>query len=140
MPFSRIKGSDRGFERFPISSITVAIGDVLMYDYGNEVVILATSACTPERLAGVAVEAATTSDTFVLAQKIVAEDEYIADTQNNSASTDNYHRQALQDEDQVNNGADQTDDTGVFMQLSPVGAAGDKKVRGRFILSQDRAA
>ena len=129
-----------GFERVAISSITVAVGDALMWDYENEVAILATSALTPERLAGVAVEAASTSATSVLVQKPAEYDEYIADTTSNTAETDNYHRLALTNEDTVANGADDTADTGVFMQLSTVGATSDKKIRGRFVTRQDRAA
>lgn len=138
--FSRVSGSDRGFERVTISSITVAVGDLLMWDYENEVAILGTSACTPERVAGVALEAKTSSDTSVLVQKPTEFDEYIVDTTSNTATTDNYHRFALTDEDAIANGADDTADTGIFMQLSPVGAAADKKIRGRFVTRQDRAA
>lgn len=140
MPFSRVKGTDRGYDRVNISSITVAIGDLLMWDYENEVAILATSAATPERLAGVAVEDATTSATSLLVQRISEFDEYVVDTTSNSAATDNYHRFSLTDEDEVANGADVTDDTGVFMQLNPKGAAADKKILGRFVKNQDRAA
>ena len=140
MPFSRVSGGNRGNRRLPISSITIAEGDVLMYDYENEVVILATSSATPERIAGVATEAATTSETTVLVQKIEEDDEYIADTNSNTATTDNLHRNALADEDQVANGADVTGDTGVFQQLGIVGATTDQQIRGRFITRQDRAA
>jgi hypothetical protein len=95
---------------------------------------------TPERFAGIAVASATTADTSVLVNKPEEFDEYIADTTSNTAETDNYHRLALTDEDQVANGADDTADTGVFMQLGMIGATGDKKIRGRFIVRQDRAA
>jgi hypothetical protein len=138
--FSRVSGTDRGFERVTISSITVTPGDLLMWDYENEVAILATSAVTPERVAGVAVEAANTLATSVLIQKISEFDEYIVDTTNNTATTDNYHRFSLTDKDELANGADQTDDTGIFMQLSPIGGTTNKKVRGRFVTRQDRAA
>jgi len=138
--FKRIKGGDKGFDRVTISAITVAIGDALMYDYENEVCILGTSAMTPERFAGIAVEDATTADTSVLIQKPEEFDEYVVDTNTTSATTDNYHRLALADEDQVTVGADDTADTGVFMQLDIVGATTDKKIRGRFVTRQDRAA
>ncbi len=140
MPFKRIKGGDKGFESVAISSITVAEGDALMWDYENEVAILATSAMTPERFAGIAVESKTTADTSVLVQKPEEYDEYIADTNTTSATTDNYHRLALADEDQVTVGADDTADTGVFFQLGIVGATTDNKIRGRFVTRQDRAA
>ena len=138
--FNRITGGNRGNRRLPISSITVVANDVLMYDYENEVVILATSAATPERLAGIATEGVGTSATSVLAQKIEEDDEYIVDTTSNSATTDDLHRNSLTDENTVANGADVTDDTGVFQQLGIVGATTDNKIRGRFITRQDRAA
>jgi hypothetical protein len=137
--FSKVKGGDKGFEPVTIASITVVAGDLLMWDYENEVAILATNAVTPERIAGVAVEGVTGPGT-VLVQKPEEFDEYIVDTTSNTAVTDNYHRFSLTDENAVANGADQTDDTGVFMQLAMVGILTDKKVRGRFVTRQDRAA
>lgn len=121
------------------SSITVAIGDVLMWDYENEVVILGTSSMTIENFAGVAVNDASSNDSEVQVQIPQEFDEYIADTTSTTATTDNYHRNALSDEDQVANGADDTADTGVFQQLGIIGATGDKKIRGRFVTRQDRA-
>lgn len=138
--FRRVSGGDRGFQTFTISSITVAIGDLLAFDRTNEVVILATSSSSAEDLAGVAVEARTSSDTTVLCQRITADDEYVVDSTNNSNSAHNYHRMVLTDENAVNNtGTDSTSDAAVFMQLAPVGAAADKKIRGRFVTTQDRA-
>ena len=138
--FDRISGGNRGYRRLPISSITVVRNDALMYDYENEVVILATSSATPERMAGIAVEAATSSDTTVLVQKIEEDDEYVVSTTSDTATTDNLHRVALTDENAVANGADVTGDTGVFQQLGIVGATTDRRIRGRFITRQDRAA
>ena len=138
--FDRISGGNRGNRRLPISSITVVANDALMYDYENEVVILATSSATPERMAGIAVEAATSSDTTVLVQKIEEDDEYVVSTTSDTATTDNLHRVALTDENTVANGADVTGDTGVFQQLGIVGAVADRRIRGRFITRQDRAA
>ena len=139
--FNRVSGGDRGFQRFTISSITVAIGDLLAFDRANEVVILATSSSSAEDLAGVAVEAASSSDTSVLAQRINQDDEYVVASTNNSNTAHNYHRMVLTDENAVNNtGTDSTSDAAVFMQLSTVGAAADKKIRGRFVVTgQDRA-
>lgn len=139
--FSRVKGSDRGFEKLDISSEAMAIGDVEAFDRSNAVVTAATSSTTPEDLAGVVVEAATTSDTQVLMQRIMDGDEYIVDTANNSSASHNYQRMLLTDENTVNNtGSDNTTDAAVFVQLAPVGAASDKKIRGRFITRQDRSA
>ncbi|MFA6077364.1 MAG: hypothetical protein WC735_04815, partial [Candidatus Paceibacterota bacterium] len=74
--FKRISGGDKGTYPVTISSITVAEGDALMFDYENEVCILATSAMTPERFAGIAVASATTADTSVLVNKPEEFDEY----------------------------------------------------------------
>ena len=138
--FSRVKGSDRGFDRFDISSLALAIGDLVAFDRANNVVIKATSSTSIEDLAGVVVEATSTSDTSVLVQRIVDGDEYVVNTTNNSTAASNYERMVLTDENEVNNtGTDSTSDAAVFMQPSPVGAAGDKKIRGRFVTRQDRA-
>lgn len=141
MAFSRRKGSDRGFARRTISSLALAVGDVVAYDRANEIVIKATASSTIEELAGVVVEATTTADTSVLLQELVDGDEYIADTANNSSTAHNYHRMLLTDENTVNNtGTDDTTDAAVFMQIATVGAAGDKKILGRFVRVHDRAA
>ena len=135
--FNRVKGGDKGFEPVTISSLAVAVGDLLMWDYENEKAILATSSATPERIAGVAVAAAVSGDTSVLVQKPEEYDEYIVDATNAVAATDNYHRYALTDENAVANGADDTADTAIFQQL---GVVGTTQVRGRFVTRQDRAA
>lgn len=138
--FSRVSGTDRGFKEYTISSITVAVGDLMAFDRTNNVVILATSSSSREDIAGVALEARTTADTTVLCQQISDNDEFIADTTNNSATTMNYERMVLTDENAINNtGTDSTSDAAIFEQLQPVGAAADKKIRGRFVPVQDRA-
>jgi len=87
------------------------------------------------------VEATTTADTQVLVQRVIDHDEFIVDVTNNSDAGHNYHRMLLTDENAVNNtGTDDTTDAAVFMQLSPVGASTEKKIRGRFVTRQDRAA
>lgn len=141
MPFSRKSGGDQGFQRVDISSITCAIGDVLAYDRSNHVCIKALSTTSVEDIAGVCVEAATTADTSVLVQKIVTEDdEFIADCTNNSSPNHNYQRMILTDAATVNNtGTDSTNDAAMIMQLYPVGVAGDKKIRCKFVRVQDRA-
>lgn len=138
--FQRASGADRGFQRFTTSSLAVAKDDLLAFDRTNNVVILATSSSSAEDLAGVAVETIGTSATSVLVQRISEDDEYVVSTTNNSATTMNYERMVLTDENEVNNtGTDSTSDAAVFVQLYPVGAAADKKIRGRFVTKQDRA-
>lgn len=138
--FQRVAGTDRGFQRFTTSSLAITKDDLLVFDRANNVVIKATSSTSLEDLAGVAVETITSSETSVLVQRITADDEYVVSTTNNSATTMNYERMVLTDENEVNNtGTDSTSDAAVFIQIAPVGAAADKKIRGRFNLSVDRA-
>jgi len=138
--FERISGGDAGYERVKISSITVVRGDLLCWDRSNNVAILATSSTSAEDLAGVAVEAATTAETSILIQKISENDEYSAGTASASNVSMDYERMVLTDENTVNNtGTDSTSDAAVFMQIGIIGAADDKKIRGRFITRQDRA-
>lgn len=139
--FSRVKGNDEGTIRLTVSSLALAVGDLVDFDRSNEKVVKATSSSTAESLAGVVLEATTTDSTSVLLQKINGNDEYIVDVTNNSAATDNYQRMLLTDENEVNNThSDDTTDNAIFMQIAPVGAAASKKIRGRFIQNQDRAA
>lgn len=138
--FRRVSGSDRGFDRFTISNLALAIGDLVAFDRSANTVIKATSSTSIEDVAGVVVEATTTSDTSVLVQRITKDDEYIVNTTNDTNVNMNYERMVLTDENEVNNtGTDSTNDAALFMQLAPVGAASDKLIRGRFVLVQDRA-
>lgn len=142
MAFKRVKGSDKGFsEPRTVSSLTGSVGELVDYDRTNEVLAEATSSSTPESLAGVLVSAVASTDTSAQVQEIVDGDEYIADTTNNSSAAHNYHRMVLTDSLTVNNtGTDDTTDNAVFMQIAPVGAAANKKILGRFVRVQDRAA
>lgn len=138
--FKRSKGENRGYDRFTISSVAFVVDDLAAFDRTNEVVIKATSSTSMEDVAGVVVEATTTADTSVLVQRPSEFDEFIVSTTNNSDAAHNYHRMVLTDENEVNNtGTDSTSDAAVFMQLGPVGAAADKKIRGRFVTRVDRA-
>ena len=143
MAFRRVKGGDKGFsEPRTTSSLTGSVGELVDYDRSSEVLAEATASSTPETLAGVLVAAVASADTTAQVQEICDGDEYIADTTNNSAAADNYHRMILTDSLTVNNevAGDNTTDNAVFMQIAPVGAAADKKILGRFVRVQDRAA
>lgn len=138
--FSRVGGPDLTYERGVISSITVAVGDVLAKDRSSEVLILATSSSSREDIAGVAVESKTTSDTSVLYEPVDPRTRYQWDTTNETSESHNFHRQALTDEDAVNNDTnDNTADTAVVEQRGTIGAASDKKAWGYFIDFMDRA-
>lgn len=142
MAFSRVKGGDQGFsEPYVCSSLTGSIGELVDFDRSSEVLAEATASSTIESLCGVLVSAVTTADTSAQVQEITDGDEYIADTTNESSTGHNMHRMLLTDSLTVNNAAsDDTTDNAVFMQISPVGAASDKKILGRFVRVQDRAA
>lgn len=138
--FERVKGSDRGMDSRTISSITVVTGDLLAYDRVNAVDVLATSSSSAEDVSYVATAAATSSDTEVLAQHIIAKDRFRVDSTNNSNSSHNNQRMVLTDENTVNNtGTDSTSDAAVVMQVGVVGAASDKKIIVEFVTRQDRA-
>lgn len=138
--FKRVSGNDSGFQRFVISNLACAIGDLLVFDRSANTVVKATSSSSLEDIAGVCVEATTTADISVLAQRATVNDEFVVDTTNNTTTASNYERMVLTDEHTINNtGTDSTSDSAVFMQLSPVGAASAKQIRGRFNLIVDRA-
>ncbi len=140
MPFARKSGADRGFERYDISALALAIGDLVAFDRANHIVVKATATTSIEDLAGVVVEATTAADTSVLCQKITRDDEFVVNTTNNSNANHNYQRMILTDQATANNtGTDSTNDAAVIEQLYPVGVAADKLIRCRFVLTQDRA-
>ena len=141
MVFARRKGGDRGFsEPQAVSSLTAVRGELLAYDRANEVLVAATSSTTIEDVAGVAVKAIASADTTAQVQKVEDQDEYVADTTNNSNSAHNMHRMLLTDGVTVNNTAtDDTTDAAIIQQISPVGAAADKKILCRIVRVQDRA-
>jgi hypothetical protein len=133
MAFKRIKGSDRGMIKRAISSTAFAVGDLLQYDRVNAIVIVATAATEMDNIAGVVAEATTTSDTYVLLQRIMPGDVYEVGTINNSSAAHNYQRMIWGAAQTVNNtGTDVVGDTGIFMQTGTVGVTGDKKIVGEF--------
>lgn len=115
----------------PISSITVAKGDLLVRAVGATTWSLATSSSEHWQLKAVAQGAATTSDTSVLAVEVQPNCRVEVETVNNSAAADNGDRMVLTDANTVNNtGTDDTSQNAMFIQESPVGAAADKRVTG----------
>jgi len=138
--FKRNRGSDKGFVRRTISSLALAVGDLVAYDRSAGTVVKATSSTSAEDVAGVVVEATSTADTSVLLQEIVDGDEFTVQAANNSNAAHNYQRMVLTDENTVNNtGTDSTADAACVMQVGTVGAAADKCIVVRFVRTQDRA-
>lgn len=136
--FKRIEGSDRGNVRRTISSLALAVGDLVAYSRSAYKVVKATSSTSVEDVAGVVVQATTTSDTEVLLQRILPGDVYEVETANAGDATHNYQRMVLTDENTVNNtGTDSTADAAVFMQT---GIRTGSNIVGEFVVSgQDRA-
>ena len=133
MAFKRIKGSDRGMIKRAISSTAFAVGDLVQYSRTGAVVETASATTEMDNLAGVVAEATTTSDTYVLLQRIMPGDVYQVGTINNSNAAHNYQRMIWGAAHTVNNtGTDVTGDTGIFMQTGVVGATTDKKIVGEF--------
>lgn len=138
--FERIKGSDRGFVTRTISSLATAVGDLMQYSRSAGTVTKATSSTEANSLAGVVVEATSSSDTQVKLQRILPGDEYKVDSTNNSNTSHNYQRMLLTDENAVNNtGTDNTTDEAVFLQTGIIGAVSDKKIVGEFDLYKKTA-
>lgn len=131
MAFKRIKGSDRGMQERAISSTAFAVGDLLVYDRVNAIVIQATATNEIDDLAGVCAKATTTADTVVLLQKIEKGDVYEVDTLNAADASHNYQRMIWGAGNTVNNtGTDVAGDTGIFMQTSKTGT---NKAIGEFV-------
>lgn len=127
--------ADKGFSLLPISSITVASGDLLMLAVGATTWSLATSAAEHWQRKAIAQEAATTAATEVKAIELDGNELVMAGSANNSNAAHNGDRMLLTDEDQVNNtGTDSTAEEACFLQTGVVGAAADKKILGRVLV------
>lgn len=118
----------------PISSITVAVGDLLFLTAGTTTWVLGTSSTTHWQQKAIATAAATTAETSVLAVLVIPGQMYEMSSANNSSATHNGDRMVLTDEDQVNNtGTDSTAEQAVFVQYGIIGAVADKRVYGTIV-------
>ena|SRR3990167_881009 len=108
-----------------------AVGDILAIDVSANELIRATSSHdnnAGDHLFALCVSTETATSTTCLAIPLVDGMVLEADLANNSTTADNLERMTLTDQDTLNNsGSDSAADTGVFLQLAPVGAAADKK-------------
>ena len=117
--------------RLPISSLTLAIGDMIELDVGATTWTVADSSTEHWQLKAVCLEAATTSATEVLAMLVASGQIWEAESANNSNSAHNGDRMALTDQNTVNNsGTDSTAQVACFIQLGTLGAAADKRIFG----------
>lgn len=127
MAFKRIKGSDRGMIKRAISSTAFAVGDLLQYSRTGAVVETCSATSEIDNIAGVVAEATTTSDTYVLLQRIMPGDVYEVGTTTAAVAlvADNYKRAIWGAAHTINNsGTDVSGDTGIFMQTGVKGVSG----------------
>ena len=127
--------SEKGAHKLPISSQTVAVGDLLQLPVGATDWTVCTSASVSYTRKAVAIEAATSSATEVLAIELDGNEDVQVQSANSSAAADNGDRQAATDKNTVNNsGTDVTTTTVVFLQRGVVGAATDNQIWGNVLV------
>lgn len=127
--------NDKGFSLVPISSLTVAVGDLLELTAGSTTWALVTSSSNHFTRKAIAQEAATTAATELKVVELDGSELVEAQSANNSAAADNGDRMAATDKDTVNNsGTDVTGQAVVFVQTGVVGAAADKRIVGRVLV------
>lgn len=116
----------------PVSSITVVVGDLLEITAGATTWVLCTSSSNHFTRKAVALEAATTAATTVLAQELTGNEIVRAESANNSDTTLNGDRMALTDANTVNNsaGGDVTGQAVAFLQIGTAGAVASKRITG----------
>lgn len=127
--------ADKGAREIPISSQTVAIGDLLDLAVGSTTWAVTTSSSVSYTRKAIALAAATSSDTVVLAVELDGNEDVQVESVNNSAAADNGDRQAATDKNTVNNsGTDVTTTVVVFLQRGVVGSASDKQIWGNVLV------
>lgn len=125
---------DMGADSFPISSQTLAVGDMITLGVGSTTWAAATSSSTHFEKKAVCIQAATSSDSFVKAIPVNDYQLWEVELANNSNTAHNGDRMVLTDKNTVNNtGTDSTAEAAVFVQKAPIGAVADKKALGWFI-------
>ena len=125
---------DTGFEEVTISSLTLAVGDMLELDAGATAWTVADASTQHWQKKVIVVEPATSSDTLVKVLPVSNRMTFKVDVANNSSSNHDGDRMLLTDKNTVNNsGTDSTAQEAVFIQDRPVGSASDKTVLGKFV-------
>ena len=126
---------EKGAHKLPISSQTVLVGDLLQLPVGATDWTVCTSASVSYTRKAVAIEAATSSATEVLAIELDGNEDVQVQSANSSAAADNGDRQAATDKNTVNNsGTDVTTTTVVFLQRGVVGTATDNQIWGNVLV------
>ncbi len=126
---------DKGAEMLPVSSQTVAVGDLLDLAVGATTWAVCTSSSVSYTRKALAVAAATTSDSEVLAIRLDGEEDVQVQSANSSDAAHNGDRMALTDKNTVNNsGTDVTTTVVGFVQRGVVGATGDAQIWGHVLV------
>ena len=123
-------------EEWTVSSLTLAVGDLLELDAGATAATVADSSTNAFQRKGVVMKAVTSSETLAKVAIVNPDQIWEAESANNSNASHNGDRMALTDRNTVNNsGSDQTGETAVVIQLKPAGAAAEKRILVRFFES-----
>lgn len=118
----------------PISSLTLAIGDLIELDVGAVAWTVADSSTEHWQLKAIVQQAATTAATEALAALVVPGMLVEAEVANSSSANHNGDRMLLTDQNTVNNsGTDSTAEEACFIQLGVIGAATDLRVLGLIV-------
>src|SRR3990167_7377416 len=113
-----------GAVELPISSLTLAVGDMIELDAGATTWTVADASTQHWQKKAVCIEAASSSASVVKAVPVNDYQLYKVESANNSAAADNGDRMILTDRNTVNNtGTDNTSQEAVFIQIAPIGAA-----------------
>lgn len=127
--------ADKGAHAIPISSQTVAVGDLLDLAVGATTWTVCTSSSVSYTRKALAVSSATTADTEVNAIELDGSEDIQVQSANDSAAADNGDRMALTDKNTVNNsGTDVTTTTVGFIQRGTVGATTDDQIWGNVLV------
>lgn len=127
----RTNTSTEAFVELPISSLTLAIGDMLELAVGATTWTEAAATTEHWQLKAVCMASATTADTEVLAQLVGPGQVWEAEAANASDAADNGDRMLLTDKNTVNNtGTDSTAEEACFIQLGVVGDTADNTIYG----------
>lgn len=121
-------------EELPISSLTLAVGDMIELDVGATTWTVANSSTEHWQKKAVVQEAATSSDTVVLAIPVLPGQVWEAEGANASAAADVGDRMLLTDQNTVNNsGTDSTAEEAVFVMRGYAGATTDNRLIGEVV-------
>lgn len=121
-------------EELPISSLTLAVGDMIELDVGATTWTEADASTEHWQKKAVVQEAVTTAATVVKAIPVLPGQLWEVEGANNSAAADNGDRMLLTDKNTVNNtGTDNTSEEACFIQRGFAGVAADKRLIGEVV-------